>query len=306
MARNADLEVATIGAVQYGLVTPAQASAAGMSRRTVTRRVASGLWERCSTRVIGLPLSEPCLERALMAAQLHQPGAVASHRAAAHLHEFPLLIDVLPEVTVEYRDSNRNPFARLHRSADLCAEDVVRIGPLQVTSISRTAADLFCSYHRARGERIVDDLLLSGRLAIDELAATHDRYAGGGRPTTVIVREVIADRSKRADIKRSRLEAAFLNLVEGTELADPDEQVPLPGWIEEPGHADFAYSRARVIVEVDGRRWHGHREQFERDRRRDNAAQVAGWIVLRFTWELVKHRPEYVLQTIRAALQQAA
>lgn len=306
MARKADLEVAAIGAVQYGLVTPAQASAAGMSRRTITRRVASGMWERCSTRVIALPLWEPCLERALMAAQLHQPGAITSHRAAAHLHDFPLLVDVVPEVTVDYRASNRNPFARVHRSADLGVEDVVAIGPLHVTSIARTAADLLTCYHRARGERIVDDLLLSGRLAIDELAATHVRYAGGGRPTTVIVREVIADRSKRADIKRSKLEAAYLTLVEGTELADPDEQVPLPGWVDEPGRADFVYSWARVIVEVDGRRWHGHREQFERDRRRDNAAQVAGWIVLRFTWEQVTHRPEYVLLTIRAALQQAA
>ena len=306
MARKADFEVAAIGAAQYGLVTPDQASAAGMSRRTITRRVATGEWERCSTRVIGLPFGEPCLERLLMAAQLHQPVAVASRRAAARLHGFTLLIDVVPEVTVDYRSSNRNPFARVHRSADLFAEDIVAIGPLQVTSVARTAADLFTCYHRGRGERIVDDLLLSGRMAIDELAAAHDRYAGCGRPTTVIMREVIADRSKRADIKRSKLETAFLGLVESTELDDPDEQVPLPGWVEEPGHADFAYSWARVIVEVDGRRWHGHREQFDRDRRRDNAAQIAGWIVLRFTWEQVVHRPEYVLETIRAAVRQAA
>ena len=172
--------------------------------------------------------------------------------------------------------------------------------------MARTAADLFACYARARAERIVDDLLLSGRLTVDELAASHRRYAGCGRPTTVIVREVIAARSGRADIDRSRLEIAYHEAVVGTELADFVEQVPLPGWLDEPARADFAYPGAKVIVEVGGRRWHGHREQFERDRRRDNAAQVAGWIVLRFTWEQVKHRPEYVRQTIRAAVRRAA
>ena len=86
--------------------------------------------------------------------------------------------------------------------------------------MARTAADLFACYARARTERIVDDLLLSGRLTVDELAATHGRYAGCGRPTTVIVREVIAARSGRADIDRSRLEIAYHEAVVGTELAD--------------------------------------------------------------------------------------
>lgn len=291
---------------QSGLVTPAQLADLGMSQRTVARRVADAGWERRSTRVIALPAWPESLERDLIASRLHQPSAVASHSAAAQLREYPLLPSVEPEVTVTYQDSNRNPFARVHRSADLFDDDIERSGALWVTSTGRTAADLFTWCHEARATKIVKDLVLTGRLSVGELAASHGRYSGCGRPTTVVVRQLIAQLSGRSDIKRSALEAEYLELVEGTELAEPDEQVPLPGWRSQPGRVDFAYSWARVIVEVDGRRWHGDADQFELDRRRDNAAQLAGWLVLRFTWEQVTHRPTYVLQTIRVAVRRAA
>jgi hypothetical protein len=306
MGRDVDCRIQDVAAKQLWLITPRQLRSLGMSRRTITRRVADEGWERWSTRVIALPHHPDSLERRLLAARLHQPVAVSSHSAGASIHRFPLLPSIEPEITVGYPDSNRNPFARVHRSVDLFVDDVVDVGPLRVTSMARTAADLFTWCHQVRATTIVKDLVLSGRLDIDELAATHDRYARGGRPTTVVVRELIAQLSGRADVDRSALEKAYLELVEGTEIAEPSEQVPLPGWLESPAHADFAYPSARVIVEVDGRRWHGDAHRFETDRRRDNAVQIAGWIVLRFTWEQVVHRPEYVLSTIRAAIRRAA
>jgi very-short-patch-repair endonuclease len=69
------------------------------------------------------------------------------------------------------------------------------------------------------------------------------------------------------------------------------------------GRVDFVYPDARLIVEVDGRRFHGP-ETFESDRRRDNAAQLVGWRVLRFTWRMVTEQPEYVVSSIRRALCQ--
>jgi len=44
MTRRADLEVALIGAGQYHLVTLDQVLAAGVSQRSIERRVASGEW----------------------------------------------------------------------------------------------------------------------------------------------------------------------------------------------------------------------------------------------------------------------
>lgn len=63
--------------------------------------------------------------------------------------------------------------------------------------------------------------------------------------------------------------------------------------------ADFCFVEARLVVEVDGARWH---QDPVRDRERDNALACAGWRVLRFTWADVVHEPAKVLAQIRAAL----
>jgi very-short-patch-repair endonuclease len=84
----------------------------------------------------------------------------------------------------------------------------------------------------------------------------------------------------------------------------PDGQVELEFWESLIGRVDFAYVAERVIIEVDGRLFHGP-DVHESDRERDNAAGLAGWRVLRFTWHMVTKRPDYVLATIAEALRQA-
>ena len=65
---------------------------------------------------------------------------------------------------------------------------------------------------------------------------------------------------------------------------------------------DFAWPAQRLAVETDGRRFHGGRLAFERDRRRDQRLTVAGWRPLRFTWRQVVQRPADVAATLRALL----
>lgn len=65
---------------------------------------------------------------------------------------------------------------------------------------------------------------------------------------------------------------------------------------------DMAFLRAMVAIEVDGRAWHTDPTRFQHDRTRQNRLHLAGWTVLRFTWEDVAHRPDYVVDTIRAAI----
>jgi very-short-patch-repair endonuclease len=47
---------------------------------------------------------------------------------------------------------------------------------------------------------------------------------------------------------------------------------------------DFHWPEQRLVVELDGWKFHGHRVAFERDRIRDNELQLLGYTVLRFTW----------------------
>ena len=60
-----------------------------------------------------------------------------------------------------------------------------------------------------------------------------------------------------------------------------------------------AYVRTwRLIVEGDGRRWHTRKADHDRDRLRDNEAVAHGYVVLRFTYEMLRDSPESVIETI--------
>ena len=104
----------------------------------------------------------------------------------------------------------------------------------------------------------------------------------------------------------SELEARYLDLAADHGLGFPERQVRFDWRDDLPGRVDFVYRRARVVVEVDGRRWHSRDQDFELDRVRDNEAQLRGWRVLRFTWKQITGDPDYVVRTVRRSLGFAA
>jgi very-short-patch-repair endonuclease len=65
---------------------------------------------------------------------------------------------------------------------------------------------------------------------------------------------------------------------------------------------DFLWPQQRLVVEVDG--WAAHRTKiaFQRDRSTTNRLQLAGYTVLRFTWQDLTDRPSTVAAQIRQAL----
>ena len=55
-------------------------------------------------------------------------------------------------------------------------------------------------------------------------------------------------------------------------------------------------------METDGWQAHGTPYAFQADRTQTNALQLAGWLVLRFTWEDPTRRPRNVAAMVRTAL----
>jgi very-short-patch-repair endonuclease len=80
---------------------------------------------------------------------------------------------------------------------------------------------------------------------------------------------------------------------------DVRPQVPLyaGGFIGRPDLVDID---RRIILEADSFEWHGSRRGLVRDARRYNDFVIAGWLVLRFSWEDVMHHPDEVLRVLRA------
>ena len=68
------------------------------------------------------------------------------------------------------------------------------------------------------------------------------------------------------------------------------------------GFVDLAFSAEKVAIEVDGLAWHSDARRFQHDRTRQNRLVNARWTVLRFTWNDLKDRPDYVVQAVRTAL----
>ncbi len=115
------------------------------------------------------------------------------------------------------------------------------------------------------------------------------------------LRKVLSPRLSGVGMTESELELRFLDLVRRQGLPEPLVQ-GTPAWLPNPaGRVDFSYPSATLVVEVDGS-WHLTAEQKETDTRRDHAAILQGWSVLRFTWRQVVHDASYVAGVLRGAL----
>jgi len=98
------------------------------------------------------------------------------------------------------------------------------------------------------------------------------------------------------------LESKLVRLLRSGELpvAFPQHRFHEKGRVV--ARVDFVYPEQRVVIEVDGTRWHSGRRARVKDAERDNFLNLRGWTVLRFTWFDLIERPEYVLDQIRCAL----
>jgi hypothetical protein len=66
---------------------------------------------------------------------------------------------------------------------------------------------------------------------------------------------------------------------------------------------DFCWPERKLVVEVDGHRFHGNRGAFERDRERDQRLTLVGYRVVRFTWRQITREPEKVERRITELLR---
>jgi very-short-patch-repair endonuclease len=89
----------------------------------------------------------------------------------------------------------------------------------------------------------------------------------------------------------------MLHLIRAAKLPPPRTNTPVAGF-----EADFVWPEHKLIVEFDGYQFHGHRQAFERDRRRDQAHVAAGYRVIRVTWRQLEHEPYTVVAAIAMAL----
>jgi very-short-patch-repair endonuclease len=291
---NLDRQVAALAAQQYGALSRHQLIETGLSAAAIDHRVRAGSLERVHLgvyRVAGAPNS---WRHALMAVCLIEGGAVASHRAAARLWNLRGFQEAPLEVTVPRRKAAVTSGVICHITDTFPAIDISMIDGIPTTSAARTLAGLGAVVPRAVGPAL-NDAVLKGLVTYPWMWRTVGRLSARGRNGIGVLRAELERHDPSDAPTESMLEDLFVKVTRRAGLSLP-RQVRV-------GHlrVDFADPLRKVIVELDGRKWHDAEADRVRDRRRELQLRAAGWRVIRVRWLDLKYWPELVI----AELQQA-
>ncbi len=284
-----------------GVITTREALALGLPQSTLTRRVSDGIFVRIGRGLLALPGTSTRPDVMLRAAG-RLLGAVVSHQSAARIHKMEPIPKATPSVTVPHRGTYVFPGLTVHQSTDLLPEHVMTVGGLRVTTPARTILDLAKVIGAKRLERIIDNALAGGIVDFDELSTLYLALTRQGKTGMRKMGTILDERADAKRIPETVIETKLFELLVNAGVRTPEKQFHAP-WLEPiHGRVDFACPAERIVIEADSRRWHALYDAFEIDRRRDIAAQLAGWIVLRITWKMITEDPEFVINTVREAL----
>lgn len=287
--------VAWIAAQQLSLITTLQLNLAGVNRGAVAARVANASLHRRHRGVylVGTPVPPPGAAE-LAAVLACGPGTLVDGRSAAALWGIGAAPEGEISVTVVGRNCRSRDGIVVHRVADIHPADRTLLRGIPITSPARTLVDFAAEASSDELERGIGEAYALRLTTEAVLKRTIDR-----NPHRAGVAALKAELRREGGPAWTRLEAErrMKLLIRQAQLPAPLVNVKVAG-----NEADFLWPEQRLIVEVDGYQFHGHRQAFERDRRRDAAHVLAGYRVIRITWRRLTDEPLAVAAIIAGAL----
>lgn len=302
-----DEAIAALARDQHALFTARQALDAGGSRKMLLSRVRRGVVTTLDVDVYRFAGAPSSWEARVLAVVLAAgPGAIASHRTAAAIWGFEGFNRGTPEITIPRGRRYRRAGVRCHESTDLDRCGTRRHNGIPVTDPSRTLLDLARFVSDRRLLRAIESARRLKLTRWSEVIAVLAKHARRGRPGIRRLRRVIAANAHRSEITDSDFELLVLALLREHGLPEPvvhHEIRDVDGRLV--AELDLSYPPLRIAIELDGA-VHRERDVFERDRPRQNAIVLDGWIILRFTWAMFVEHPHEIVEQVRAALRLAA
>jgi hypothetical protein len=285
------------------VISVAQLLGLGLTTSTIHRWVKAGRLYRVHRGVYSIVPPELLTGNGrFMAAVLAcGAGAVLSHRSAAALHELRPTDRSGIDVTVPGRTRRIHQGIDLHRSVTLTPADVTTVEGIPCTTIARTVLDLAAVTPQRSVQRALDQAAILEKLDANALQDQLQRNAKTRAARNL--RTALDGHLPGSTPTWSEFEERFL-------AACRDAGVPAPevnAWITlddgEPAiRADFVWRAHKVVIETDGRRFHGTPRAFESDRRRDQRLTIAGWRVVRVTWSQLHEEPRRIQALIAGLL----
>jgi len=221
--------------------------------------------------------------------------AVVVGRAAASVTYWPQITFEVVDIAVRVARKLASEGFRLQRRTvpvDWIREVTVGARTVRVAEPALTAIELADEL----GGEPIDTVLRTGHAALDDLRSALD--AVKGRRGNVVRRRLLWESRDTPWAESERLAHQLLR------------DAGILGWtgneaIHLNGHTyylDICFRRLKLVIEIDGRDHQRDITTFVRDRERQNALVLAGWTVLRFTWQDLDQHPQRFVAQVRSAI----
>jgi very-short-patch-repair endonuclease len=290
-----DTRLAELALIQHGVVSRRQLFELGHTRTGIQRRLDKRRLHRIHRGVYAVGHPRLRAEGRWMAAVLAcGTGAVLSHRDAAALHDLRRIGSGKIDVTAPSR--HNLPGIRCHYVRVLHPEDATTVDGIPVTSLARTYLDLAEILNHARLIDVLEAGQRQNKLDVSALQAVITRSTG--RHGTEPLQAAMAELTDAPPLLQSGLERAFRHIARTHHLPMPQFNGYVEGEL-----VDVVWREHRLVVEVDGRKWHIGKRAFSEDRRRDRKLVRAGWRVVRFTEDQVEQDPAGVAAELSELLR---
>jgi very-short-patch-repair endonuclease len=296
---DVDDRLARTAEANHHLVTPAQVEAVGMSARQWRYRRDSGEWLEIAPQVWRHRMTGVDWQLQARAGVMSLGRHAALHgRTAAAWWELGGVTVAEPEFVVPRSGRHRRFPYVVHTTEQWAASDLLVRDGVRVTTATRTVIDLAGGPSTADEiERVIDDGMQRRLTSLPTLRRRIAELGGPGRTGSSLLRALLLDSGGE-----SFLERRFLRLVRRAGLPRPRCQVVHRAGTAFVARVDFQFPATMVIVEVSGRLGHVSNRDRQRDARRRNALQAAGYIVLEYTTADVLDEQDYVIASLRSEL----
>lgn len=273
---------------QHGVITRDQLLRLGFSHQSILHRLKKGRLHPVMRGVYVVGRPELTREGQWMAAVLscgHR--AALSHGSAAALWGIGREGRGL-EISVPFSTYPRRPEIRVHRRRKFNAADVTYSLDIPVTTPICTLVDLAT---RLRGRRLERAIGEADKLNLVDPESLRKAVGDIRRPGAAILRNTLDQRT--FVLTHSELERMFLPIARRAGLDRPLAQQIVNGL-----RVDYFWPALKLVVEVDGLRYHRTAAQQSRDRKRDQILQEVGITPLRFTFAQVAFEQDETERTL--------
>jgi very-short-patch-repair endonuclease len=277
------------------------ADAKGVSRKQIAALRAAGVIVREHPGVYRIAAVPASNDQRLRAALLWAgETAAAAGRSAGELYELDGVTTAKPEIVVPPHRRARSDALIVHHSHDRGALMLRTIRGVRVTGVEPTLVALAHALDPEAFEIAFEDARRRRLTSVAAVNAYLDRWGRSGRPGVAATRALVAELDP-VHPARKRLEVKTRRLLVAHGHTDFVREFPL-SWHRRTYYFDYAFEQARVILEVNGRRWHDDPDDYEFDQEKWSVPARHGYRLLFATWSKVTKTPGALIDELRAAL----